>query len=267
MKNLLNLCMCASLLYIGANLAYATDNTTTTATAISQQAPANKILDSRKTPYGTLSLQQAKPDDQTNLFFNDKLIHISQNGDSSDYGYKLAIVKDYKLNKDHVFLISNDPGGNSLPIKYALVQPKSKDDIKVSKLFVLLHTTKDIHLKRDKLIIKVKNYLPYASKNDYAIYEYTTDKGLELIKDHKPDSYYKDLYAKKNAKYILRVAKKDGCLDDKGQISTAHSCQWGVKYCFMFKSLAKPTKADAAYTTLASSFEKADCMQGTEYYK
>lgn len=232
--------------------------------AMASKTTDNKVIATRKTAYGDITLQSSANDGPVGLYFNNKLVSLKQANATDEYGYTVSFVKDYKLQGKQVFLVKTDPGGNALPVKYALVQAMAKDEIKTTPLFNLYKNGVKKH--HNELSVKIANYLPYASKHDFAIYSYKSDGEFKQVKAQKDDSYYKAKYAKYSAKKIMHIAKQDKCLNDDGTINTSHACSWGIKYCFMYKSMTNP-KHDKAYSQLESSFANGDCMAQVNNYK
>lgn len=206
-----------------------------------QQSWLNKIAkqienirDYQNTPFGALYTIE-KNNEQT-LYFNNRIV-IPQISN-----YKVSIEDVFNLNDDsYVFLIGNytqttldaDSANN------VLIRIESSGITNVSVPFA--YQQNGISESNGRLIIKGKSInRPYAEDSDFPIYSYES-RGLVIIQNVKPDSYYRVKFSKMRPIDIITQAKSDNCFDNLHKlINMTNICHYGIKYCFEFNSIINP---------------------------
>ena len=152
----------------------------------------------------------------------------------------------FAIESMQIFLIAYNQGGNECAVKYQFVTITDAG-YKLSALFGNCLPLKNFTQDANKININFPSNSQYASEKDFIVYQYKNTQVKQIVKD-KTDAYYLKRYARLSTKGIMALAKKDGCASD-GILNYDNACNWGKKYCTMFKALKNPVK-DADYKTL-----------------
>lgn len=101
--------------------------------------------------------------------------------------------------------------------------------------------------------LKFNDERKYSDQGDYQVYQYCGTGYISKIMDMKPEDYYKEKYANLNPSLILQIAQSDHCLEHQNKsLIMNYRCSYGIKYCYMLKSISHPNK-NRDYITLANA--------------
>ena len=152
----------------------------------------------------------------------------------------------FAIESMQIFLIAYNQGGNECAVKYQFVTITDAG-YRLSTLFGNCLPLKNFTQDANKININFPSHNEYANEKDFIVYQYKNTQVKQIVRD-KTDAYYLKRYARLSAKGIMALAKKDGCAND-GILNYDNACNWGKKYCTMFKALKHPVK-DNHYNTL-----------------
>jgi len=201
-----------------------------------------------KTIYGTLTATKnsnyGKDFDGMDIFLDNNKIMSS---------YRDLVVYQIQILDHLLIVIETDEGGNSNIASYRII------DIKPDKSFIVQDVEKGEFghwtefLQSGKCVIaNTDDSRPYADKSDYRLFKYCIDSGANLFNEYqfaKPNLYYSNKFSNYTSKQIYDLAVADGCfLTATKQIDMSRVCDFGEKYCFMFKS--KNTKEHNDYSQI-----------------
>lgn len=197
-----------------------------------------------KTKYGAININHDSESGDL-LYFNNKLINISQNDDF----YSLSILSKIEKSNSVILLIWGGAGGTidaNTNIHCKFLTLLNDNRYRVSKI-TYCPTNKTVRLESGLIKYDFLNPLPYALNNDIGTLGFY-GKEVKIIKDVHDQNYYKSYYAKFTPHQIYAMVAKDNSNNAlvtitsiRNDKSWCHACgTYGVRYCEPFNWIVNP---------------------------
>jgi len=214
-----------------------------------QTASINLTRSKLKTNAGELSAIINKNNLYIGLYLNNNLIYSE-----SDLQFPSGVIAySGKLGTNDIYMIDMGSfGGNLISCdNYSILSVSKNGSYRLKPNICIDDVSTDISINDSTNCIVKKNYdeRPYADQSDYFLTNvFCNDKSKETplsfynnidnigAEHYKTNAYYENKFKDITMTDIINVAKKDQCYNnDNNILNTSHVCNWGGKYCFMYK--------------------------------